>query len=169
MRVLVVEDEPDLRSALAQLLREDGYAVDEAQDGVEALWKARSAPYDAIVLDIMLPRKDGWSVLKELRREGDATPVLVLTARDALGDRVRGLDGGADDYLVKPFEHPELLARLRVIIRRSKGKASGLVELGEVVVDTAAKLVRKAGEPVPLTAREYALVELLALHRGELV
>ena len=169
MRVLVVEDEADLLSALGQLLREDGYAVDEARDGVEALWKARSAPYDALVLDLMIPKKDGWTVLQELRRLGSTTPVLILTARDSLSDRVRGLDGGADDYLTKPFEHPELLARLRALIRRSKGKPSGLIELGDVTIDTSSKVARRAGEVVALTAREYALVELLALHRGQLV
>jgi two-component system OmpR family response regulator len=169
MRVLVVEDEPDLVTVLAQALREDGYAVDTATDGADGLFKARGVPYDAIVLDLMLPRMDGLTVLRELRGAGRTTPVLVLTARDALQDRVKGLDGGADDYLTKPFELAELAARLRALIRRAAGKASAVIELGDVSVDTAAKVVRKGGEPAPLTAREYALVELLALHRGELV
>ena len=170
MRVLVVEDEPDLRSVLARSLREDGYAVDTAADGADGLWKTRNASYDAVILDLMLPRMDGLTVLEEIRRAKLSVPVLVLTARDALRDRVRGLDGGADDYLTKPFELPELAARLRALIRRASGKPSARIELGEeVVVDTAAKLVTRAGQAVPLTAREYALLELLAIHRGELV
>lgn len=169
MRVLVVEDEPDLLNVVSQALREEGYAVDMAADGREGLYKAQGAPYDAVVLDLMLPQLDGWSVLKELRRKAIAVPVLVLTARDALPDRVRGLDSGADDYLTKPFELQELLARLRALIRRSAGKPSAVIEIGDVAIDTAAKSVLRGGQPVALTAREYALVELLALHRGELV
>jgi len=171
MRVLVVEDEPDLLSVLAQSLREDGYAVDTASDGREGFMKAKggAGQYDALVLDLMLPRMDGWTVLKELRKTGNAVPVLILTARDALSDRVRGLDSGADDYLAKPFELAELLARLRALIRRSAGKPSAVVEVGDVVVDTASKTISKAGALVALTAREYALVEFLAVHRGELV
>jgi DNA-binding response OmpR family regulator len=169
MRVLVIEDEPDLLSVLAQSLREAGYAVDTAADGREGLFKAQGNQYDALVLDLMIPQLDGWALLKELRSGGSSVPVLVLTARDALPDRVRGLDSGADDYLTKPYELQELLARLRAIIRRSAGKPSSAVEVGDVLVDTAKKTVLKAGQPVALTAREYALVEFLALHRGELV
>ncbi len=171
MRVLVVEDEPDLLEVLAQSLREDGYAVDTAFDGREGLRRARSGrgQYDALVLDLMLPGVDGWTILKELRKEGNAVPVLILTARDALSDRVRGLDLGADDYLAKPFELAELLARLRSIIRRGAGKPSSMVDAGDVAIDTASKTVTKAGAAVALTAREYALVEFLALHRGKLV
>ena len=169
MRVLVVEDEPDLLSVISQSLREEGYAVDTAADGEEGLFKAQGGQYDALVLDLMLPRMDGWAVLKALRREGLSVPVLVLTARDALPDRVRGLDSGADDYLTKPFDLTELLARLRALIRRSAGKPSAVIEVGDVRIDTAAKRVDKSGQPVALTAREYSLVEFLALHRGELV
>ena len=169
MRVLVIEDEPDLLSALAQSLREAGYAVDTASDGEDGLFKAQGGQYDALVLDLMIPKIDGWTVLKELRSGGHSVPVLVLTARDALPDRVRGLDLGADDYLTKPFELQELFARLRSIIRRSAGKPSSIVEVGDVRVDTIRKTVSKAGKPVALTAREYALVEFLAMHRGELV
>jgi two-component system, OmpR family, response regulator len=169
MRVLVIEDEPDLLSVLAQSLREAGYAVDTAADGREGLFKAQGNQYDALVLDLMIPQLDGWALLKELRSGGSSVPVLVLTARDALPDRVRGLDSGADDYLTKPYELQELLARLRAIIRRSAGKPSSAVEVGDVLVDTAKKAVLKDGQPVALTAREYALVEFLALHRGELV
>src|SRR5947209_19198096 len=168
MRVLVIEDEPDLLSAVSQALRESGYAVDEAADGREGLFKASGAEYDAVILDLMLPKLDGYGFLHELRKE-KSVPVLILTARDALADRVRGLDAGAGDYLTKPFELPELLARLRALIRRSAGKATAVIEMGDVKIDTAARGVTKDGHSVPLTAREYALVELLALHRGELV
>src|ERR1700722_14611950 len=169
MRVLVIEDEPDLLSALSQSLREEGYAVDTASDGLEGLFKAQSAPYDAMVLDLMLPRMDGWTVLKELRARRIKIPVLVLTAPDALSDRVRGLDGGADDYLVKPFELGELLAPLRSLIRRAADKPTSTVTIGNVTIDLAAKSVQKSGELIVLTGREFALVEFLAVHRGELV
>src|SRR5580704_2249444 len=141
MRVLVVEDEPDLQSVLAQCLREEGYAVDAASDGNEGLLKAKGVDYDAIVLDVMMPRLDGIGMLKKLREAGRTTAVLLLTARDALPDRVKGLDAGADDYLVKPFELSELLARLRALIRRSVGKASPQIVIGDIVLDTAAKQV----------------------------
>jgi len=168
MRLLVVEDEPDLLAGLVRALRREGYAVDTAEDGEDGLYKAQSADYDAIVLDVMLPRLDGWEVLERLRA-AKATPVLMLTARDRSADRVRGLDSGADDYLVKPFDSAELFARLRAIIRRGAGQARALLELGEVAIDTAARKVTQAGETVALTAREYGLLEYLALHRGEVV
>lgn len=168
MRILVVEDEPDLLRSLAQALREESYAVDTAADGEEGLHKAESWEYDAIVLDVMLPKLDGWQLLARLRKT-KRTPVLMLTARDRTGDRVRGLDTGADDYVVKPFDLDELLARLRALIRRSAGKTENTVEIGDVSIDTAARLVRRSGLTVELTAREYGLVEFLALHRGEVV
>jgi two-component system OmpR family response regulator len=168
MRLLVVEDEPELLSAIARALREEGYAVDEAADGDDGLFKATSWDYDAVVLDLMLPGRDGWQVLSALRRERK-TPVLILTARDAVADRVRGLDAGADDYLVKPFELAEFLARLRALIRRAAGQADACITVGDVVLDTRTRTVTRGGAPVALTAREYALVELLALHRGRLV
>ncbi|MFI5381992.1 MAG: response regulator transcription factor [Tepidisphaerales bacterium] len=168
MRVLVVEDEPDLLRVLGRSLREAGYAVDEAADGKEGFYKASGSDYDAIVLDLMLPRMDGVEVLRELRRK-KKTPVLILTARDTVTDRVKGLDAGADDYLTKPFELAELLARLRALIRRAAGDAVPTIEIGEVVIDTLAKTVSMGGQDVDLTAREYALVEFLALHRGALV
>jgi two-component system, OmpR family, response regulator len=168
MRVLVIEDEPDLLEALVQALREAGYAVDQASDGPDGLFKAAGTEYDAIVLDLMLPGMSGWDLLRELRKS-KSTPVLILTARDTLPDRVRGLDAGADDYLTKPFELPELQARLRAIIRRGAGQATAVIVIGDVTVNTAERTVRKAGRVVAVTPTEYALVELLALHRGKLV
>lgn len=168
VRLLVVEDEPELRRVVAQALREAGYAVDEAADGRDGLYKATTWAYDAIVLDLMLPHLDGWSVLAALRR-AHKTPVLILTARDTLGDVVRGLDGGADDYLIKPFRLAELLARLRALVRRGAGQPATQIVIGDVSIDSTARVVRRGAEVVPLTAREYALVELLALHRGKLV
>ena len=168
MRILIVEDEPRLLRSLAKALREEAYAVDVAAAGDEGLYKAESYDYDAIVLDIMLPRLDGWEVLERLRKL-KPTPVLMLTARDAPKDRVRGLDNGADDYLVKPFDLSELLARLRALIRRSAGQPRSQIELGAVLVDTRTRSVTRAGQPVTLTAREYAILEYLALHRGEVV
>jgi two-component system OmpR family response regulator len=168
MRVLVVEDEPELLSVIGRALEEQGYAVDRAADGEEGLFRATSWEYDAIVLDLMLPKIDGWQILDRVRRE-KKTPVLILTARDAVNDRVRGLDGGADDYLVKPFELAELFARLRALIRRAAGQAAAAIEIGDVVIDPRSRTVSRAGEAVPLTAREYAIVELLALRRGEVV
>ena len=168
MRLLVVEDEPDLLAGLLTALRKQGYAVDPAADGEEGLFKATSVDYDAIILDVMLPRMDGWELLARLRKT-KATPVIMLTARDQSGDRVRGLDGGADDYLIKPFDLPELLARLRALIRRTSHQASPVLEFGEIRIDTAARKVTRAGEDVVLTAREYVMLEFLALHRGVVV
>jgi len=165
LRLLVIEDDPLLLHSLSEGLREELYAVDTAADGTEGLAKAKESDYDAIVLDGMLPGFDGWELLLRLRKE-KSTPVLMLTARDAVPDRIRGLDAGADDYLTKPFDFDELLARLRALIRRSSGTGSNRLDLGEVVVDTAARLVMKDGETVPLTPREYGLVEYLGLHRG---
>jgi two-component system OmpR family response regulator len=168
MRTLVIEDEPDLLASLAQALREEGYAVDTAADGEEGLFKAESVDYDLIVLDVMLPLMNGWEVLTRLRKT-KKTPVLMLTARDQSRDRVKGLDTGADDYVVKPFDLPELFARLRALIRRNTHHPTNQIELGRAVLDTAARTVTQEGKPVDLTAREYALVEYLALHRGEVV
>src|SRR5216117_2788656 len=168
MRILIVEDEQRLLRNLAKALREEGYAVDTAEAGDDGLYKAESYNYDAIVLDIMLPRLDGWEVLARVRRQ-KRTPVLMLTARDATPDRVRGLDGGADDYLVKPFDLPELFARLRALIRRSAGKAQSHIEVRDVLIDTRARCVARSGQPVTLPAREYSILEYLALHRGEVV
>ena len=168
MRILVVEDEPDLLSSLAKALREEGYAVDTSEDGQDGIFKAESWAYDAIVLDVMLPRLDGWELLKRLRKT-KKTPVLMLTARDRTSDRVRGLDTGADDYVVKPFDLAELQARLRALIRRAAGEVRNCIEIGEIMIDTGARTVTRAGQAIVLTAREYALVEFLAMHRGRVV
>lgn len=168
MRILIVEDEARLLRSLAKALREDGYAVDTAETGDDGLYKAQEHDYDALVLDIMLPGLNGWEVLARLRATR-STPVLMLTARDATGDRVRGLDTGADDYLVKPFELSELLARIRALIRRSRGQARPDVVVHDVTIDPRARKVTRAGEPISLTAREYAILEYLALRKGEVV
>jgi two-component system OmpR family response regulator len=168
VRILVIEDEPDLLQALVQTLREEGYAVDPAADGKDGFFKAAAWDYDAIVLDLMLPGMDGWELLRKLRLK-KKTPVLILTARDGIDERVKGLDSGADDYLVKPFVLQELLARLRALIRRAAGQAQPVILIGEVAINTATRTVTRAGAPVILTAREYALVELLAIHRGKLI
>ena len=138
------------------------------RSGEEALFKATAWDYDAILLDVMLPKLDGWSVLRRMRVV-KRTPVLMLTARDTVGDRVRGLDAGADDYVVKPFALSELRARLRALIRRSAGQAAAIIEIGDIQVDTIGKLVKRGDATVPLTATEYSLVELLVLHRQKLV
>jgi len=168
MRVLIVEDEPDLLDGLARALRDEGYAVDTAANGEDGLFSAESNEYDAVVLDVMLPKLDGWEVLSRLRKQ-KKTPVLMLTARDQSRDRVRGLDTGADDYVVKPFDLDELLARLRALIRRTSGATTSRIAFADIAIDTAARTVHQRGEPVTLTAREYALLEYLALHRGEVV
>lgn len=168
MRILVVEDEHDLRHALEKTLREEGYAVDGAEDGEEGLYKAEAWDYDTIVLDVMLPVMDGWTLLERLRKT-KKTPVLMLTARDSVKDRVRGLDLGSDDYLAKPFSLVELLARIRALIRRSSGAASSVIDLGDVQVDTGKRMVLQDRQPVELTAREYALVEMLSFRRGKVV
>jgi two-component system, OmpR family, response regulator len=168
MRILVVEDEPDLLRSIAQALREEGYAVDTAPNGEDGLFSAENSDYDAVVLDVMMPKMDGWEMLARLRKS-KKTPVLMLTARDQSRDRVRGLDTGADDYVVKPFDLPELFARLRALIRRSAGQTRNVIEIGDVIIDVAGRHVTRAKDVVSLTAREYALLEYLALHRGELV
>lgn len=169
MRILVVEDSPRLQHTLGMALRKSGYAVDLAGDGEEGLWLAQSNDYDAIVLDIMLPKKDGLSVLAQLRQEGRSVHVLLLTARDTVGDRVQGLQGGADDYLVKPFALEELLARVAALCRRAYGTKQTRVVIGDLELDLAGRQVQRAGQPVDLTAREYQLLEYLACRRGEVV
>ena len=169
MRVLIVEDERDLARALARSLEEAGFAVDTAADGEEGLFRIREIQYDAVVLDVMLPRVDGFTVLETVRREDIRTPILLLTARDGVADRVRGLNLGGDDYLVKPFAVAELIARIHAIIRRSYGAAADTVTIGDLVIDVAARQVRRDGRPIDLTAREFAILELLTRSRGAVV
>jgi DNA-binding response OmpR family regulator len=169
MRILIVEDYAPLRRSTAQGLREAGFAVDEAGDGEEGLWFAKSNPYDVVVLDIMLPKLDGLQLLKKLRGQGIAAHVLLLTARDALEDRVQGLNAGADDYLVKPFAFDELLARVKALTRRAYAHKNPVLEVGPLAIDTAAKAVTIGGARVDLTAREYQLLEYLASRTGEVV
>jgi two-component system OmpR family response regulator len=169
MRILIIEDEADLARTIAKALDEDGYAVDVAGDGVDGLFKATTAPYDAIVLDLLLPGLDGLRVLSTLRSRRLRVPVLVLTARDAVEQKVRGLNAGADDYMTKPFALSELLARLHALIRRASHDPVTELSAGPVVIDTAARVVRRGGLSVDLTAREYAIVELLARRKGTVV
>jgi two-component system, OmpR family, response regulator len=169
MRVLVVEDESSLADTLRKVLTEEGFAVDLASDGEEGLFKIVDTAYDAAVLDVMLPGMDGWAILENARARGVRTPVLMLTARHTVEDRVRGLNLGADDYLVKPFALQELLARVHALVRRAYGASLTRIALGDVLIDTAAHRVQRNGVNVELTAREYAVLELLAMSRGRLV
>lgn len=168
MRLLVVEDDPDLRRLVAEVLLEAEYAVDIAADGEEGLLKAQAWQYDAIVLDLMLPKRDGWSFIDNLRRT-KRTPVLILSARDGVTDRVHGLDLGADDYLTKPFERLELIARVRALIRRAAGQASGELSIGDITLDPRSRVAVRGEEVLDLTAREFSLLEYLAMHRGRVV
>jgi DNA-binding response OmpR family regulator len=167
MRVLLIEDHKPLVRSLRQGLEEEGFAVDVAYDGEEGNFKAHSAEYDVIILDVMLPKEDGLSLLQRWRREGLETHVLVLTARGGIEDKVRGLDLGADDYLTKPFELEELLARLRALIRRGHQVKDPILRVHDLEIDTAARTVKRAGRAIKLTPREYALLEFLAFHRGK--
>ena len=169
MRLLVVEDDVKLVRALQRGLQREGYAVDLAVTGDEAVAQATSYDYDAVVLDVMLPGKDGFAVCRELRRKERWVPVLMLTARDHVKDRIRGLDAGADDYLVKPFDFGEMLARLRALVRRGPSERPAVIEVGDLLVDPAAHMVTRAGREVELTPREFALLLFLARRAGEVV
>ena len=169
MRVLIVEDEEDLASALRRLLEDADFLVDVSHDGEEGLFLALETPYDLIVLDLMLPRLQGERLLAELRTRPQHVPVLVLTARDAVSDRVRLLDAGADDYVVKPFEPAELIARCRAVIRRSVGHGSSVLTIGDVEINLAQRTIRRGGLNVPVTPREFRVLEYLALHRRRVV
>lgn len=169
MRLLIVEDEEDLADVLSRLLRDAGFSCDIARDGEEGLSLALEPGYDLVILDLMLPRLQGERVLAELRTRGRALPVLVLTARDAVTDRVRLLDAGADDYLTKPFEPAELVSRCRALLRRSAGHASSVQPIGAVEVDMARRVVLRAGAVVQVTPREFRVLEYLTLHRGRVV
>ena len=169
MRVLLVEDQPALLKALRQGLEEEGFAVDTAVDGEAADLKARASPYDVIVLDIMLPKVDGLTLLKRWRTSGLTSHVLMLTAKGTLDDKIVGLDSGADDYLTKPFELDELLARIRALVRRGHQIKNPLITIHDLTLDTAARQAVRAGTKIHLTPREYALLEFLAFHRGRVV
>jgi DNA-binding response OmpR family regulator len=169
VRVLLVEDHKPLVRALRQGLEEEGYAVDIAYDGEEANYKAHTVEYDVVVLDIMLPKMDGLTLLHRWRKEGLKGHVLMLTARDQLDDKVKGLDAGADDYLTKPFELEEMLARVRALVRRRHEVKDPVIRVFDLEIDTAARVVKRAGQPIHLTPREYGLLEFLAFHRGRVV
>jgi two-component system OmpR family response regulator len=169
MRVLVVEDDAKLARAIARGLRHEGYAVDLVGDGEAALMSAGVWSYDAIVLDVMLPERDGLDVCATLRGRDCWAPILMLTARGQVGDRIRGLDVGADDYLSKPFDFGELLARLRALVRRAPASRPVRLEVGDLVVDPSTHEVSRAGVPVTLTAREFAVLEYLARHAGQAI
>lgn len=169
MRILVVEDEPKIAAFLRKGLTENGFIVDVARRGDDGLHLARTSAYDLVILDVMLPNLDGWSILKALRDDGKQTPVLFLTARDAVHDRVRGLELGADDYLVKPFAFSELLARVRTILRRGPARQSETIKVADLEVDVARLRAFRAGQRLDLTPKEFALLSLLARRTGDVL
>ena len=169
MKILLAEDYYPLARALKQGLEEEGYAVDWAKDGEEANVKAHGMPYDVVVLDLMLPKVDGLTLLQGWRKDGLSSHVLILTAKDQLPDKIKGLDLGADDYLTKPFEMDELLARIRALIRRGHQVKDPILRIHDLEIDSAARSVKRGGKRIHLTPREYALLEFLAFHRGKVV
>ena len=169
MRVLLAEDDVYLSAMLAKGLREHAYAVDVAADGDAAVYQVAVNEYDLVILDVLMPGRDGFSVCREIRRRGLTMPVLMLTARDAVSDRIAGLDAGADDYLPKPFDFSELLARMRALLRRARDIRSEEITVGDLVVDTRGQVARRAGNTISLTTKEYALLEYLAQNAGRVV
>jgi DNA-binding response OmpR family regulator len=169
MRLLLVEDDPRMSGFLLKGLRENSYEVDLVSDGEEALKTAQSNTYDALVLDVMLPRVDGFAVCRQLRTAGSRVPILMLTARDAIEDKIAGLDLGADDYLTKPFEFAELLARLRALFRRNAGATPSSLYVGDLVIDVRAQRAFRGGKTIPLSSKEYSLLEYLARNAGRVV
>lgn len=169
MRILVVEDEKALANNLKKGLSEEGYSIDVAYDGEEGGFMAETEPYDLIILDIMLPKADGITVLRNLRKQKIKTPVLMLTAKDTVSDKIKGLDTGADDYITKPFDFEELLARVRALLRRKGEVKTAIITIGDLEIDTAGHQVKRGGKDIPLSAREYALLEYLAYNKGKVV
>lgn len=169
LRILLVEDEPDAARMLAKGLREQTYAVDVSGDGEAGGYQASVNDYDLIILDVMLPRKDGFAVCREIRAAQSSVPILMLTARDAVQDRIAGLDTGADDYLTKPFDFHELLARVRALVRRGAALRPEIIQVADLVIDTRARIVKRNGRGIEMTAKEYALIEYLARRVGEVV
>ena len=169
MRVLVVEDERKTAAYLRKGLTESGFVVDVCTQGVDGLHAASTADYDVVILDVMLPGRDGWSIIKELRHTGKQTPVLFLTARDAVEDRVKGLELGADDYLVKPFAFSELLARLRTILRRGSNRSQEIIQVGDLEIDALRHRASRCGQRLELTPKEFALLALLTRRTGEVL
>ena len=169
MKILIIEDEKDLAEIIKQGLEENSFSVEMCHDGEEGLFMAENYPYDAVLLDIMLPTMDGFTVLKKLREQKIKVPVLMLTARGEMDDKVKGLDIGADDYLVKPFEFPELISRLKAIIRRNKGEASPLISIGDLTIDINSMAVKRADKEIKLSSREYRILMYLSLNRGRVI
>ena len=166
MRILIAEDEKTLNATLKKRLEEQSYSVDACLDGQEALDYLDSAEYDVVLLDIMMPKKSGLEVLRALRKKGRQTPVLLLTAKDSIEDRVDGLDAGADDYLVKPFAFEELMARIRVMLRKKSGQSSNLLSVGDLTLDLGTHTVVRDGQPISLSSREFALLRYLVMNQG---
>lgn len=169
MRLLFAEDEPELRAVTVRRLREEGFGVDGCADGQEALDYAESTDYDVIILDIMMPKKDGLSVLRKLRQCGNNVPVLLLTAKDAVSDRVAGLDAGADDYLTKPYAFDELLARIRALLRRQSSEKSDCMSVGDLKLCVSSRKVTRGGREIALSAKEFSLLESLMRHKGSVL
>lgn len=169
MRILIIEDEKHLANILKKGLEENSFVVDLSFDGEEGLYMAETYPYDAVISDLMLPVMDGLSIVKTLRAKNMDVPVIILTARGDVGDRIKGLDIGADDYLAKPFDFSELLARLKAVIRRHKGKPSPLISLEDLTIDTSSRTVKRAGKEIKLSAKEYNLLEYLVVNAGKVI
>lgn len=169
MRILVAEDERDMNRLISKTLEKEGYGVDSCFDGEAALDYLESADYDGAILDIMMPKKDGYEVVRQLRSKGKDVPVIFLTARDSIGDRVKGLDLGADDYLIKPFDFEELLARIRAMLRKRRGIASSVLTVGDLSIDTGNHQVKRGDRVIELSTREYAILEYMAMNQGKVL
>ena len=169
MRILIAEDDRKVAGFLKKGLKEEQYAVDVCYDGEEALFQAQVNQYDLIILDVMLPKKNGFSICKEIREEGNLTPILMLTARDQLEDKVKGLQEGADDYLTKPFAFEELLARIQALLRRTQNYKTKILKVGELELDPVSRKITREGKPITLTGKEYALLEYLMRNKGRVI